>query len=126
MTYIHYGNNEYIPFAGVRNTRSWQKPIGGLWASREGDPNGWEAWCRKEEYQLHSLEKHFTFSLADGSRVLMLENEAHLVDLPKLQPWQPKDLSWMEKLGQMRFLRRSRWMSGSGRTGACWILKSWR
>ena len=99
MTYIHYGSNEYIPFAGVRNTRSWQKPIGGLWASREGDPNGWEAWCRKEEYQLHSLEKHFTFSLADGSRVLMLENEAQLVDLPKLQPWQPKDLSWMEKLG---------------------------
>jgi len=98
MRYIHYGSNEYIPFAGVRNIRNWQKPEGGLWASREGDPDGWEAWCRKEGYQLHLLEKHFSFSLVSGSRVLPLENETQLIDLPKQKPWQPKDLSWMETL----------------------------
>ena len=37
-------------------------------------------------------------SLADGSHVLMLENEAQLMDMPKQKPWQPKDLSWMETL----------------------------
>ena len=117
MTYIHYGNDEYYPFAGVRNVRNWQKPEGGLWASREGDPNGWETWCRKENYQIHLLEKHFTFSLVDGSRVLMLENEVQLIDLPKQKPWKPKDLSWMETLGpdqiptmeQMDELLRPNW-----------------
>ena len=98
MTYVHFGNNEYIPFAGVRNVREWQKPKGGLWGSREGDPNGWEAWCRKEHYQLQRLKNHFSFTLTKKSRILTLEKEKQLIDLPKQKPWEPKDLSWMETL----------------------------
>ena len=96
MTYIHYGSNEYIPFAGVRNVREWQKPEGGLWGCREDDPNGWEAWCRKEQYQLKRLKKRFSFTLTEDSCVLTLEKEEQLIDLPKQKPWEPKDLSWME------------------------------
>ena len=99
MTYVHYGNNEYMPFAGIRNIREWQKPEGGLWGSREGDPNGWEAWCQKEHYQLQRLKKRFSFTLTENSRVLTLEKEEQLIDLPKQKPWEPKDLSWMETLG---------------------------
>lgn len=98
MTYIHYGSNEYIPFAGVRNVREWQKPEGGLWGCREDDPNGWEAWCRKEQYQLKRLKKRFCFTLTEDSCVLTLEKEEQLIDLPKQKPWEPKDLSWMETL----------------------------
>ena len=98
MTYIHYGSNEYIPFAGVRNVREWQKPEGGLWGCREDDPNGWEAWCRKEQYQLKRLKKRFSFTLTEDSCVLTLEKEEQLIDLPKQKPWEPKDLSWMETL----------------------------
>ena len=83
MTYIHYGSNEYIPFAGVRNVREWQKPEGGLWGCREDDPNGWEAWCRREQYQLKRLKKRFCFTLTEDSCVLTLEKEEQLIDLPK-------------------------------------------
>ena len=30
--------------------------------------------------------------------LLTLENETQLIDLPKQKPWEPKDLSWMEKV----------------------------
>ena len=96
--YIHYGSDEFIPWTSIRNLRGFQKPEGGLWASREGDPNGWEAWCQKEGFLLERLQKCFRFTLAEGSRVLTLENEDQLIDLPKQEPWKPKDLSWMEKL----------------------------
>ena len=61
----------------------------GLWASREGDPNGWEAWCRGARFNLDALSHSFRFTM-QGAKILLLEDPAQLITLPKLHPWEPK------------------------------------
>lgn len=98
--YIHFGSDHYNPQAvgHIVNNENWPKPYGGFWASRDGDPNGWEAWCHREYYKIKELESFFRFTLRDCSQVLILESEDQLIDLPKLKAWKPKDLVWMETL----------------------------
>ena len=98
--YVHYGNDAFESeyFAPVRNNLYFPKPEGGLWASREDDENGWAAWCRQERFKTFRLKHFFKFTLAPDSRVLTLESEDQLLDLPKLKPWKPKDLRWMYEL----------------------------
>ena len=103
--YIHFGNDRYEPWVvgHIVNDEYWPKPHGGLWASREGDPNGWEAWCRHEHYAIEKLERFFRFVLHDSCRILILEEENQLIKLPKLKAWQPKDLAWMENMKPDQF-----------------------
>lgn len=98
--YIHYGNDtfELAYFAPVRNNLYFPKPDGGLWASRDGDENGWATWCRQEKFKMSSLKRFFKFTLARGCRVLTLESEDQLLELPKLKPWKPKNLKWVYEL----------------------------
>lgn len=60
-----------------------------VWASREGDPNRWEAWCRGAEFHLDALNQSFRFTLPEA-KILLLEDPEQLIALPKLHPWEPK------------------------------------
>lgn len=121
MTYIHYGHSEFDParFIPVRNRRftykvpsiptgkrslaedlNYQdKPYGGLWASRIGDHQGWEPWCRRNRFNVADLKQFFRFDLSKTSTVVKIASLDDIVDLPLQKPWQPKDRSWMEQLG---------------------------
>ena len=91
MTYIHYGSDHFDPalFDPVRNGgleygfRPKPADGTGLWASREGDPNGWEAWCRGARFNLDALSHSFRFTM-QGAKILLLEDPAQLITLPKL------------------------------------------
>ena len=98
--YIHYGNDHFDPCCcgRIRNGSLKPKPLGGFWASREGDEYGWDVWCRQEEYHLDRLKKSFRFLLSEDSHVLELSSEDDLLPLPKKKPWKPKDLAWMDQL----------------------------
>ena len=69
IIYIHYGNDYYNLWGSgqITNKRNWTKPNGGLWASREDDPNGWKAWRREERFHNRKMKKYFRFMhLCDG------------------------------------------------------------
>ena len=105
MTYIHYGSDHFDPalFVPVRNggleygSRSKPADGTGLWASREGDPNGWEAWCRGARFDLDALSHSFRFTM-QGAKILLLENPEQLIALPKLHTWEPKKLLWSNSI----------------------------
>lgn len=97
--YIHYGSDSFDPdfFFPVKNSSWGTKPMnGGLWASREKDPFGWDAWCRENRYSVQSLKQFFKFTVSADSDILILEDPEQLETIPKTKPWKPKDLSWME------------------------------
>ena len=89
MTYIHYGTDHFNPalFASVRNGgleygfRPKPADGTGLWASREGDPNGWEAWCRGARFHLDALSQSFRFTMP-GAKILLLDDPEQLIALP--------------------------------------------
>ena len=97
MTYIHYGSDHFDPalFVPVRNGgleygfRPKPADGTGLWASREEDPNGWEAWCRGARFHLDALNQSFRFTMP-GAKTLLLEDPEQLITLPKLHPWEPR------------------------------------
>ena len=102
IRYIHYGADSYDPgrFVPVKNSSWGTKPMngGGLWASRENDPFGWSVWCKENHYSVQSLKQYFRFTVSADSNILTLEDPFQLTDLPKLKPWKPKDLSWMDTI----------------------------
>lgn len=97
-TYIHYGADNFIPdyFTSIRNIGGFlPKPEGGLWASRDGDSFGWKEWCEENHFNRNSLKHSFRFHLLPSARILTLTEPVQLSLLPKLKPWQPKDLTEM-------------------------------
>ena len=105
-TYVHYGSDHFdsAAFIPVRNAGllegGWRpKPADGtgLWASRENDEWGWEAWCRGAKFNLDRLRHSFRFTLPDA-RILELNDPDQLTDLPKLHPWEPKRVAWVETI----------------------------
>ena len=120
MIYIHFGHSHFIPalFSPIRNRRfafdyrsvpiehrklvediQYQpKPEGGLWASRIDDPNGWKAWCRNNHFRIDELDRFFTFSLCQGSRVVTIASQDDLIGLPMQKAWKPKDLTWLNEI----------------------------
>ena len=105
MTYIHYGSDRFDPalFAPVRNGgleygfRPKPADGTGLWASREGDPNCWEAWCREARFILDALSHSFRFTMP-GAKILLLKAPEQLIALPKLHPWEPKKFLWLNSI----------------------------
>ena len=105
MTYIHYGSDHFDPalFVPVRNggleygSRSKPADGTGLQASREGDPDGWEAWCWGARFRLDALNQSFRFTMP-GAKILLLEDPEQLIALPKLHPWEPKKLLWLNSI----------------------------
>ena len=105
-TYVHYGSDHFEPsaFIPVRNA-GWMeggfrpKPADGtgLWASRENDEWGWEAWCRESNFNIGRLRHSFRFTLPDAD-ILTINSPDQLIDLPKLHRWEPKKLLWIETI----------------------------
>ena len=111
MTYIHYGSDHFDPalFVPVRNGgleygfRPKPADGTGLWASREGDPDGWEAWCRGARFHLDALNQSFRFTMPGATGFTKCQVEKALNELkPKgkvrregldrgspYQPWRP-------------------------------------
>lgn len=120
MTYIHYGSSSFEKdlFTPIRNRRFvydldamapelrpfaeelmyQDKPQGGLWASRAGDPQGWAAWCHTARFNVDDLSRCFKFSLMPFAKVVTIITLDDLEGLPVQKPWKPKDRAWMETL----------------------------
>ena len=97
VIYTHYGSPHFDKslFVPVRNMDRLPKPADGtgLWASRDNDPSGWAAWCRKNDYKAEELGVFFRFTLPEA-RILTISELSDLVPLPKTHPWEyPGQLS---------------------------------
>ncbi len=92
VVYVHYGASHFDParFVPAKNTKHFNnKPVchTGLWASRENDEYGWEAWCRKNDFKVERLDTFFRFTLT-GAHILTISEPVDLIPLPKLHPWE--------------------------------------
>lgn len=119
MTYIHYGSSSFEKnlFTPIRNRRFvydldamapelrpfaenlmyQDKPQGGLWASRAGDPHGWAAWCHTARFNVDDLRRCFKFSLTSCAKVVTISTLDDLEQLPVQKPWRAKDRNLMER-----------------------------
>lgn len=99
--YIHYGDDQFRTMNPIANRSYFTKPRGGLWASRENDPEQeergltWRRWCEKEEFRLDQFDRYFLFKLKEGAKVLELDSVEQLENLPKLAPYNKND-EWSE------------------------------
>lgn len=84
LEYIHMGHSDFdkFRFKPISNSRDWVKPYGGLWASPETAPYGWETWVKDNNFTF-DLSKWFIFTLKDDAKVLEITNASQLNDLPK-------------------------------------------
>ena len=84
QVYIHYGDYYFRTPQPIKNLEYFTKPRGGLWASRKNGELTWRDWCEAEEFRLDSLNESFEFTLKDDARILTLNDEEQLTDLPVL------------------------------------------
>lgn len=89
--YVHYGSQHFDRerFVPVKNGRNFlPKPAArtGLWASRVGDENGWETWCRHNQFKTERLEVSFRFTMPNAD-ILTLKAPEDLLPLPKIYQW---------------------------------------
>lgn len=90
-TYIHYGCNAFDinKFATPQNRKYFNKPFGGLWASKIDAEYGWKQWCEKEDFYKCSENNSFLFTISDNANILYINC---VNDVDKL-PDQKIDLS---------------------------------
>jgi hypothetical protein len=83
LEFIHYGHDKFDKdlFVPVKNV-GFVKPIGGLWASPLYSNHSWRDWCIGEEFELHLLEKYFTFTIDKNAKIYTIDNLNHLRSLP--------------------------------------------
>lgn len=95
VTYIHYGSDKFDKslFKPIRNREYFAKPYGGLWASREGDIEGWKTWCEDEGYHEELLEHSFTFTLKPSANIHVIEETEDIYKLPR---WKESD--WLSPI----------------------------
>ncbi len=69
--YIHYGHKAFDPalFNKPTNEYLFNKPHGGLWASRIDAAFGWKEWTEREEFCSCSEDNSFRFSLSKDAKV---------------------------------------------------------
>jgi len=110
--FIHYGTNEFDPklFKPIKNI-NFCKPSGGLWASPEDSPFGWEDWCIREDYNPDSLKKYFTFILSPECKIYKIESYEDLIKLPLYNKSRHLDFEeisksygaiWLTECGEVR------------------------
>lgn len=63
----------------------YEKPKG-LWLSVDG-PDGWDAWCRREEWGLATLARRYRVELVPDHRVLALKSTAALRRFTRRYGW---------------------------------------
>ena len=86
----HYGSLHFDKslFVSVRNMDRLPKPADGtgLWASRKNDIDGWEAWCRRNDYKADEHDMHFRFTIPDAHILTISEqpdlNPGNVVEIP--------------------------------------------
>lgn len=78
--FISYGTNKYkkdkftpiylnSPFNEINN-----KPHGGLWGSPVDSANGWGDWAYNNEFNIHTLGKHFLFKIKDWNKIYVIDD----------------------------------------------------
>ena len=82
--YIHYGDakfdsNKFVP---IHNYAGWNKPIGGLWASRVDAPLGWKEWCERENFRVCDEINSFKFTLSPTANIITIDSMEALENLP--------------------------------------------
>lgn len=82
QVYIHYGDYCFRTPQPIKNIGYFTKPQGGLWASRKNGELTWKDWCEAKKFRLDSLNESFEFTLKDNARILTLNDEEQLTDLP--------------------------------------------
>lgn len=89
--YIHYGDKEFdlSKFKKPKSRQYFNKPFGGLWASKINAKFGWKDWCKENDFCSCEIENSFTFSISDDANVLYINC---VDDVGKL-PDQKTDLS---------------------------------
>lgn len=90
VTYIHYGADKFDKdkFKPIKNRYLWNKPLGGLWASRVNDPLGWYQWSIDNEFDEEALNHSFTFTLKPTANIVTIEKPKDVYALPG---WLDKD-----------------------------------
>jgi len=56
----------------------FQKYTGGLWACPLTN-NGWEKWCREEDFRVERLSSHFLFTLTENARIYVIDSQDDLI-----------------------------------------------
>ena len=86
--YRHFGSSKFDRelFNPIHNRPFSNKPFGGLWACPVEDKDiDWEEWCRREEFNLESLEEHFDFTIKDDSKIMVIKDIKDLDKLPRVK-----------------------------------------
>lgn len=80
--YIHYGSKKFDPKIGFPIGFNYRfakiKPIGGLWASRIGDPDGWKEWCIRNDFRKCRKRESFCFTISDKAKIKYIETDGDL------------------------------------------------
>ncbi len=101
--YIHYGATEFDPRKGfpIHNCKNWNKPYGGLWASRETATFGWIQWCYTAEFRYYEEENSFRFKFRDDASIYRIFTVADLQKLPmqdNMEEWRDYDIDFEQCL----------------------------
>lgn len=82
--YVHCGSKKFDinKFIKIHNIEGFVKPIGGLWAS-PASSNDWYNWCKSNNFRIKKYSNSkFQFKLADGTRLLYINDSKQLNNLP--------------------------------------------
>jgi len=84
VVYVHYGSSKFEKeiFTSVINREGWNKPYGGLWASKVNDDYGWKVWCEGSGFEECDENNSFKFTIRDEARKLRLADPLDFRNLP--------------------------------------------
>ncbi len=87
--YIHYGAKKFDPHINfpISNKTCWNKPEGGLWASRADADFGWIDWCKEEHFRKYDKDDCFKFTMRNPDAVFTVHNYDDLQKLPWNDFW---------------------------------------
>lgn len=116
LNFVHYGCTKFEigrfdPISYSERNPWGMKPMGGFWASPEGERFcTWKHWCEKEAFHRRCEESNsYRFHLRKGSRVFVVDSKEtfdNLVEICEIPDnpalWDPRprmDYTKLEKLG---------------------------
>ena len=88
--YIHYGTNSFDlnKFSPIQNRYSFNKPLGGLWASPIDSADNWFDWCCENNFRMDKLSKSFQFDISPTSNIISIasvnDGRKLVSDLPEI------------------------------------------
>lgn len=86
VEYIHYGSNKFDinKFNPIMNRAFFNKPYGGLWASRINSKYSWKNWNENEQFIDCNEENSFKFILSENANVLEIHSHKDLDKIPQV------------------------------------------